>query len=73
MTTSEEAGHGYVTNQLSVLIKNRSRVKYCWYWEKCPTSEPIFTGDLQTDFLETLTKSNSIFTVDFCLWIPTGF
>ena len=59
----EEAGHGYVTNQLSVLIKNHSDVKYCWHWEK----SPIFTGDLRTDFFETLTKGNSLPTVNFCL------
>ena len=69
---TEEAGHGYVTNQLSVLIKNHSCVKYCW---KSPTSGPIFTGDLWTDFLETLTKGNSLpsVSVNLCPWIPAGF
>ena len=45
------------------IIKNHSRVKYCWHWKKSPTSGPIFTGDLQIDFLETLTKGNSLPTV----------
>ena len=43
---------------------------YCWHWEKCPTSEPIFTRYLWTDFLKILTRGKSLPTtcMYFCHW-----